>query len=597
MTFAALPLWALIPLLGVALLAVIALYLLRRTPKQVVVSNVALWLKAAQRAKPKWLSATRIPLLSLLVSLLIAALLVADLGDPRWGRGVRGTTVIVLAAGESMGARDGATTRLAQATREVRRWVDRATASGKVAVVRAGIRPTVLLPLTESDDELDPALRGLRADDGPADLGAALALADRIAGASGDAAQIVVVADELTGIATQAPQLLVPIGEPADTVAITALAARRDPIAVGEYAVFCQVTAFTSRRAHAKLVIKDRDTVISERELHLAPNETVTHTAQGFSSQRGELTATLTDLDVAGGADALATDDAAYAVAPPLRRTSVLVVSAGNRYLDAVLAAHGALDVTRTAPGSVPAERDLDRFDVVILDRVAPQAALHHHGLLVIDPPANAGFEVGDTLSRPRVTGSLASHGALDGVRLDGVRVTRAETLIPEPGDAVLMRASGDALMIARDRDGHRALALGFALADTDLPSRIAFPLMMHSTLHWLAGTNETLATLSRRPGAPLVTGRATAILGPRGEALAARGGEITDTTRAGIYHVEDHPYAYSAADTAAALPIPGTTELADATRALPSLSVLVAALLLALLALEWLLVHRGRLD
>ncbi|RZO59117.1 MAG: hypothetical protein EVA89_16950, partial [Sandaracinaceae bacterium] len=151
MTFAGLS-WGLLGgLAGLTALTVLALYLLRRTPKPQLVSNVTFWMRAAQSSRPRFLRASKIPWIAFLVSLLVALLFVAELGDPRFGKGVRGTTVIVLAAGRSMGAEDAGERRVDRAVREVRQWVDRSTAGGRVAVVRAGMRPETLLALTEDN--------------------------------------------------------------------------------------------------------------------------------------------------------------------------------------------------------------------------------------------------------------------------------------------------------------------------------------------------------------------------------------------------------------------------------------------------------------
>ena len=602
MSFAALPLWAVLGALAAASLGVLALYMLRRTPRREVVSNVAFWLRAAQRSKPKFLRATRIPLLALLVSLLIGALLVADLGDPRFGAGVRGTTVIVYAAGRTMGARDGfgggrlTGTRLAQALGETRRQTERASARGRVAVIRAGLRPTVVLPLTEDGAALDAALRGEHADDGASDLAGALLLADRLVRASGESGRVVVIADHPLPVALDAPLELIPIGTPRDTLAITQLLARRDPVAVGEYAVHVEVTSFTSRAARAKLVIRDRDVVVSERELVLNAYEHVAHEAQGFSSGRGELTAKLEDIVLAGADDALTADDVAYAAAPPLHRTSVLLVTSGNAFLQRVLAAHGALDVTVAAPGAVP-DGALSRFEVVVLDRAAPEALLRHPAKLLVDvPEGTAGFHYAGAVRDARITATLAGHGALDGVRLDGALVREGHALRGEPGDSVLARRGGDALIVARARAGERTVALGFALGQSDLVERIAFPLMMHATLRWLAGQSNTDVVLARAPGTPLAVGRGATALGPGGAALTPVAGVVVDTTRAGLYHVGEEVLAYDASRDAESLNVDPSGRALDPLRALPPLSVIIAAVLLALVLLEWLLLHRGRL-
>ena len=340
MSFAGLPLWALGAIAAATVAAVVALYLLRRTPPRRAVSSVHFWQEALQRARPKVLRARRVPIASLFVSLLVALLLVVEMGDPRLGASVLGTTVVVVEAGQSMGAAEGGRARVARALDEARSWAERATARGEVAIVRAGIRPEVIVPATRRAGDVAAALaaRGdevARADDGPADVTAALALADALVRTRGGAGagQIVVIGDAAPSAPTAAPALFVPIGAPCDTIAIISLVARRDPLAVGEYAVRASVRSLSSRRAVGKLVVRDRDVVLFEQSFELGPLETRELSGQGFSSAQGELVARLEDVEIAGSSDALASDDVAYAVVPALSRTKVLLVSPGSPWI------------------------------------------------------------------------------------------------------------------------------------------------------------------------------------------------------------------------------------------------------------------------
>jgi hypothetical protein len=609
--------WWIVGLLGGAVAAgVIALYLLRRTPRPQIVSNLAFWIEALQRARPKLLASTRIPILSLLLSLLVALLLVAELGGPRFGEGVRGTTVLVVSASRSMGAREGGTPRIDRAVDEARRWADRATASGEVAVVRAGVRPSVIVPLTGDDAAVADALDDFTLDDGPADLDEAVALADEIVSQRGGNGQIIVVADSPVESRTRAPVVLVPAGAQADTVALARLVARRDPVAVGEYAVEAQVRSFTSRQSRARLVIRDRDVVILDQAVAIGPYETVTVRGQGFSSAQAELTARLEEIEIAGSADALASDDVAYAVAAPLETIRVAVGTDSNPWLERVLSVHPSVDARFVSTAELAAmdRASLAAIDVLVVDGAAP---VDHPAVLVIDPTESGALALGEAVSGPRVTATLASHGALGGVRLDSVRIERARPVELEAGDRVLVRSGSHALAIARERGGRRLVALGFALEDTDLVEQVAFPLVVHHTLRWLAA-HDREPPLPAVPGEPLVAGADATVLGPDGEPMEVHGGIVDDTERAGIYHVAgagtatgtDHgsrttddgdgdgrAYAFSAAGASAPLHGAGTTVAHARSSVLPPLATLIAIALLLFIVFEWLLLHRGRLS
>jgi len=597
MSFASLPWWAVLGAgLGVALV-VVTLYLLRRTPRPAVVSNVGFWLEAMQKAKPRLLASTRIPLWSLLLSLLVALLLVFLLGGPRFGEGVRGTTVVVLSADRSMGAVEAGRTRLDRALDETRAWVDRATAGGQVAVVRAGIRPRVLMPLTDDDADLGRALDGFVLDDGPADLDAAVALADALVQQHGGTGQILVVADRAPEQRSRAPSVLVPVGAGADDLAVESLVARRAPDAVGEYAVRAEVVSHSSRQAHARLVVRDRDVVIVDQALELGPYERRVVRGQGFSSAQAELTATLEEVDIAGSADALGSSDTAYAVAAPLEPLEVLLVTPGNRWLEAALSVHPMARAEVIAPAELGARSaaELLEHDVVILDRVALGPAAEHPALWVLAPPGGAGVEVGERIAQPEVTAALASHAALGGARMEGVSIAHARALVPARSDRVLVRSGDHALVLAREQAGRRLVATGFELADTDLVERPSFPLVAHHTLRWLAARSET-PPLARAPGESLAATAGSTVLDPDQEPAVAPAGAVLDTERAGIYHVGERAVAYSGLPTAPLMG-PGSATAVSRAGILPPLAVIAAILLLLLVALEWVLLHRGRLS
>lgn len=596
MTFAAFSWAAVAAIAGGAGLSVLVLYLLRRTPKPQLVSNVTFWMRAAQSSRPRFLRASRIPWLAFLISLLVAMLFVGEIGDPRFGRGVRGTTVIVLGAGRSMGATFGGERRVDRATREVRRWVDRSTAGGRVAVVRAGVRPETLLSLTEDPADLDRALEGFDIDDGPADLAGALRLADRIITTSGDSGQILLVADrDVEGFETIATRVLIPVGVPSDTIGIGDFSARRDPLAAGEYVAQVQLRSFSAREASARLQIYDGEVPLLDRRVTLRAGDGVSFTAQGFSAERAELTARLESIEITGSEDALAVDDIAYAVVPALDPLSVLFVSAGNPYLEAALAVHPNADVDTMSPEDFATQtgESLAAWDALVLDRTPLPLGIEHPSVLMFSPPSGQLGSEGPA-ERPRITAMLGSHPALRGVRLDGIRVGRALRFATEAGDQVLIRSGGDAIAVARETRARRMLAYGIELGWTDLVEREAFPLLVHDSLQWTAAVRDVVP-LPRRLGEPIYASADQTVLGPDGEAVDAT--TLAAIRHQGIYHVGERAEAFSAAIHARDIPSGASAARFRTSDPLPPLAVLVAAALFALILLEWTLLHRGKLE
>ena len=600
MTFAALPLLVVLGAMAAAAIATVMLYLLRRTPRPRVVSNVKFWLKAAQSARPKWLFSVRIPLFALLLSLLAVLAIVALVGDPRFGSGVRGTTVIVISTGRTMGAEGDDGRRLDRALLEVSRWVERSTITGEVAIVRAGMRPSVLMPVTDDAAGLMPALEGLEVDDGPADLAAALDLADAILRehAAAEGSQILLVSDIAVEHPTRAPLVVLPVGTAADTVAISAFAARRTPGAVGEYTARIELTSHTSRVARARLVVRDGDVEILEERVELAPHERRILDAGGFSSARAELRAELTSISIEGSHDALAADDRAYAVIEPLAATRVLLVTDGNRFLEAALQAHPGIDaeVVDAAGLATLTASTLASYHALVLDGIALPAGTEHAAQLLFAPPQRGPVIVGRALTNAHPTASLSSHPALDGVRFDGVHVSRATPLSEAHGDQVILRSGRHTLALARQNTRARLVAFGFSPADTDMVRREAFPLLVHNVLRWITDRAEP-TPLARRLGGALVADAGHTLADPDGNLLERPAGVIPAVSRAGIWHIGDRAIAYGATEHAEALSAGAVGGTFASRSSLPPLAVLIASVLGLLLIVEWALLHRGKLE
>lgn len=615
MNFAAFPLWAVLSGMAVTSLLVVGVYLLRRTPRPLVVSNIDFWLRAAQHAKPRLLASFRVPLLALLVSLLVALAMVALLGDPRFGAGVRGTTVIVVDAGRTMAARnEDGERRVDRAVAEVRRWVERSTIAGEVVIVRAGIRPSVLLPLTEHAPDLEAALAGIEPDDGPSDLHAALELADaivlarsraeaRAAGVEGAgevplAGQILLVTDRDPEASPRAPLVTLPLGEAADTLAITSFAARRLPDAVGEYAVRLELTNFSGRTARARVHVRDGDVALVNDRVAIPPHGHEVFEVDGFSAHRADLEARLESIDLDGHPDALATDDRAFAALSAIESTRVLLVTDADSYLEAALGSHPGLDVQILPPAQLQtaSTATLARFHAIVLVHASLPTGVEHRAIVVVDPVAGPEVGIEQTLRRPRVTGVMASHPILEGLRVDDVGFDRASALAERPGDQVLFRSGDHAIALARATRRGRLVVFGFRTSDTDLVRREAFPLLVHAALRWVADRGEA-SPLSRTVGEALRVAAGEDVTAPDGEPIAVPGGELPTVTRAGIYGVGERGVAFDGTRYADLLRSGSTGGRFVAESALPPLAVLIAVGLVLVMLLEWWLLHRGRLE
>jgi hypothetical protein len=198
--------------------------------------------------------------------------------------------------------------------------------------------------------------------------------------------------------------------------------------------------------------------------------------------------------------DALAADNAAFAVLPPPREPRVLLVSSGNWFLEKLLAADQTLHFELLSPESFRMPMAAT-FDVVILDNVQPEgldlATLTGNFLFLNRTPFNSGEAV---IEQPLITEADSRHPVLRLANLQNITIARATAaaLPAEPGEwryQAPLAALEQPLMITGERNvaqrRQRLAALTFDLAESDLPLRVAFPLLISNTVQWLTGEND----------------------------------------------------------------------------------------------------------
>ncbi len=512
-------------LLAIPLL--VLLYLLRVRRRDHPVSSVLLWQRSAP-ALAAYRPSRRIERsILLLLQILATAAVVLALARPSvavHGLG-RGDLMLVMDVSLSMRARDVAPTRFDRARAEAIDLATLARPGQRVGIVVAGLRPALLVSPTEDRNSVIGALRRLEPWDAVGDVPGALLLASEYPlGAGG---QIVVWTDGAHGglpaLARVRYQLL---GTSDDNVGITTFRIARDP--AGAEALL-RVDNFGSRPRQVPVI------VTHEREIAL---RSMVDIAAGGSrtlafpvAAPGEYQARL---DVQ---DALPDDDTASAVLDPAPLPSVLLVSEGNPYLERVLQ---VLPVSRAAASRTTDPAVWGSFGVVILDRTNPGPLPPGDYLLIASIPTNLPITVAGTLEHPTISTWERADPVLQFVDLESLRVTRAMALSPAGGRVL---AGGDTpLLWAYEGGGIRALLLGFALQDSDLPQRVAFPVLIANSLAWLGG-DTPVAQAGEVIQVPSAGGASAELVGPGGrrQMVQASGGMylLPPLTRAGLYQLK----------------------------------------------------------
>lgn len=511
-------------LLGLAALAVplIALYLLKARRQRRDVTAVWLW-----EAVQKDLEA-RVPLRRLRrdwllwLQLLVLALLVLAAASPfrRALTGEGGTIAVVVDASASLLA-EGRADELAAI---VEGLIDGLGSGDRMTVIRAATRPEVLVPLTDQRGELLAAAQRARPAAIPTDLVPAVELA---AGLVGDNGSVVVVTDSAAEVPAVGPDHRLQVfrlGEnetPPENVGIVSLGVRPSDSSGHNHQVFVSLRNAAERPARGHLVLSVDGQVRDAMEIELAAGEeagrTLALTETTLTETPGSSSSVIEVVWKTETPDALAADDRAFWVlqAPPERRYRIL--GSADPYLLRALVAIGA-DSSWSSEGQEAEPSDLD---IVIGESPSAEGP----PLLWIDPREGRR----DAVEGAAVLSWVRTHPALRFVDLRAVRLGRVHHHIRPPGARVLAESSVGPMILEGQRGPRRYLMWAFDPMETDLPLRVAYPLLLRNALDHLVPAEGFLSG-GRATGealeVPWESPDAVTLTAPSGRQLAVTPGD-----------------------------------------------------------------------
>jgi hypothetical protein len=481
--------------------------------------------------------------ISMLIALLVLALLLFAALDPTLGVADREarSVVVLLDASASMKANDGgddsaAMPRLSAAKARAKELVDSMGGGDVAMIMKVDGQATPLSRFSNDAPKLRKVIDDVEASDTPADLTRAL-------GAAADALRdrknplIVIVSDgafpeQQLGLATWEPAKVgtpteeknlaavdlsnidvryLPVGRRSDNVGIIAFNVRRYVANKAAYEVFIEVQNFGAEPAKRKLVLYNGDTEVDTRPLDLPP------AGQPGSRQRqiyrelpgGEdhrLRASLRPVEGPGGSDPFALDDEAFALLPARKKQKVLIVSQDNLYLEGAILVYDNVEPDKITPAEYDARPAIaEGYDAVIFDEHTPAVAPPPPANLIYFHPTPEGspIKIRGSVKSPRITEINEDHPVMRWVTLSDVYIDRSHSFAPNAdlGETWLSLSVRDPVIAAKREGRRKTIVFGFSLPGpgrleaTDLPLRVAFPLLLVNALDWFAGDEGDLIT------------------------------------------------------------------------------------------------------
>ena len=475
---------ALLLLLG-AIPLILILHSLR--PKGVKVSTTTLFLwerVLKERPMGQWLGRLLKKNLLLILQLLAAVALIAALGDPdliRFGAPA-GDTVVVLDLSASMKAKGRSGSRFDDARREFLSLIDAMASGQKMMVIGAASRGRILSPWTADRRGLRELARAVQPTDALVPVKDAVLFAHSFL-KRGGRDRVVVISDGAFDGAEELPWnsshlSLVRVGEGGENVGIVGFELRRLPDKMDRHEVMIRVKNFTSHPVRAPLTLTAPGKSWAQETVEIGAEESrvLIYPHEGALPERLEA--------VLGVEDDFPTDNRAYLAlggSSPLR---VLYVGKGNPYLEQLFR---SLPNLRVAHADRLTEEglssQLNLHDVIVLDGVS-SPSISEGNFILINAVAKP-LEAHGTILRPRLLPSAASHPLAEGISFDDLYIKEALRLAPQGGGATLARSAEGPLIFTLESGRLKALVFGFDLLASDLPWRVAFPVLFSHAFDW----------------------------------------------------------------------------------------------------------------
>src|SRR5580700_6884459 len=526
---------------------VIVLYLLKVTRRRRTVSTLFFWQRVVEEQPHHALFHRLRNFLSLLLNLLILLCLILGAAQLRWPgfSSVERNTFLIIDNRARMQARDVAgRTRLDVAKKLARQILRRTSARNPTGLIILEEKPETEVALTDDAEELQRALNALQPTDTVGKLDDALQLAERILASR--PGRILLLSDEPARKPASAIEFkqFGLTNEFLDNVAIVGMEARLLPENPETAEVFVKAANFSQSVKNVKVELTVDETLFDLKAIDLSPGESRAIIFSGISGLKRYANARGLIVARIEGQDALSTDNQAYALLPERKPILVLLVTRNNWFLENALKAGEANETQIVSPANYRISLN-QAFDVVIFDRELPSG-------ITLDAPGNFLFLGVSPLppavlsDHPVIVETDPGDPIMRFVDLNTSTILRAVRLPREiPGWTVRAPVAGadGPLVVSLESSRRRRVIIAFDPIDSDLPVRVAFPLLIHNAVAWLANKNSDAQvqiqagdTLHLENGIHVVHGPLTA--SGSGQKFAVDGD--FRPTRNGFYRIEN---------------------------------------------------------
>lgn len=489
--FSGLPLQTLSYIIGGGAIIITVLYLLKLRKRRVQVPFSPLWGRVLVEYKQQsdwWRRLRR--LLSWLLQILLLLALIFALADPHpENEIVQGRHIMLLVdSSASMAATDvsGGVNRLEIAKQKASKIMETVGPEDRIMLVNFNNQLQPLSPFVSETSLLEQSLRNIQISATSTNFDQAIQFAaDSLKEVK--RGELVILSDGAGFDAKRLKNIDVgknttirhlKIGESSGNVAITNFSVRRYLANKLDYELFVRVQNFFDRKIKAELQIWADGRMVDAKPIELEPKgfKQQFFPSQAVSGERLEARIKVTTTDAR---DVFPLDDRAYALLPTIQKSKVLLVTDGNLYMEGTLLLNANISTEVMQPSAYSPEK-LAGYDVVFFDRFAPEKLPAQGNFIYIDPSGeHSPWEVSSKLAAPIITDYKKSHPLMRWIGMRDINIGVGSKFKLKRGDQVVASSFGTPMIVARDDKKQRYVALAFDIRNSDLPLRVAFPVLI----------------------------------------------------------------------------------------------------------------------
>ena len=513
-------------LFGLAL-PIVALYILRLRRRREPVSTLMFWEELFKERQTTSLFQRLKHLLSLLLQLLFLMLLVFSIARPQFAFITKSARQLVLIIDQSasMNAIEEDTdgrTRLEVAKERALRSVDGLRFMDEMTVISSHTQPVIHIPFTNHQKSLREAIHAIQPTDISTNLEPAYDLAHAIAQTKPNP-EIVIFSDFqsiseglLAKLKSKTEQVgdtekpdpeikrhLIQIGKASDNVGITQFRVRKSLVNAFDYQTLLRVVNASEAEKKFNVELYFNENLFDVRPYTLAPGESKSEIFSNFAFEGGKLKAVL-DIQ-----DPLISDNIAYATLPKRDLIPVLLVTAENPFLQKALAVDEQIQLTVLTPTEYETDvlpngansQVTKAYQVVIFDRYSPPSLGDGNYMFIYPPAVDASetatselkWNIGAALETPIITDWERTHPILQHVHLENVQIGTAYQVTPPSTAQVLARSFESPVLFIDVKPNRKIVFAAINILESDLPLRIAFPVIIANTIQWFQQRSEIL--------------------------------------------------------------------------------------------------------